>query len=87
MANQDCDTVFLGLDKNLRWDLFAWLEPLDPNQPKALMVIGAKLKIDIPKEDFCDNIVSTIPGNGFTNAQGKILNKDKRERLLKLLAR
>jgi len=80
-----CNYVFLQLDKNLRWDLFVCLMPLITDLSPALMVIGAKLNIDISLDTFCDNIFSTIPVNGFMNVHGKVLNEDNRNFLMNML--
>jgi len=81
-------TCVIGhLDNLLRWDLCALLNPLPSStiQSHGILTVGAKLLCDISLDEFCDNLVCSIPERGFTNAGGKVLNATKRSELTKTL--
>lgn len=85
LKEKDTKHVLLQLDVLLRWDLCAILVPLSPATGNALLTMDAKLCQQISLDDFCDNILASIPSRGFITGLTQILNREKRQRLLEIL--
>jgi hypothetical protein len=74
------DVLCVNVDRMARFDFFCLAK--HPNDEFVVAVFGGcKLySRNVPKNVFCDNILSTDPFRSYMNASGAILNQSNRER-------